>query len=59
MMQEETAWESAFVFWSEGGRFSLDQFVGLGWAEEAFGAVALARGPPVTSLPSLSSAEVA
>lgn len=59
MMQEEMAWESAFVFWSDGGRFSLDQFVCLDWVEGALGAEALALWPPMTSPPSLSSAEVA
>lgn len=59
MMQEEMAWESAFVFWSDGGWFSLDQFVCLDWVEGALGAEALARWPPNTSPPSPSSVKVA
>lgn len=60
MMQEETEFESAFVLFSDGGSFSLDQFVCLAWDEGAFGdgAEAFALWPPVTSPTSLSSVEV-
>lgn len=56
-MQEEMVWESAFVFWSDGGWFSFDQFACLDWVEGALGAEALALWPPITSPPSLSSVE--
>lgn len=61
MMQEETEFESTFVLFSDGGSFSLGQFVCLVWAEEALGAgaAAFALWPPVTSTTSLSSVEVA
>lgn len=61
MMQEETEFESTFVLFSDGGSFSLDQFVCLVWDEEALGAGAevFALWPPVTSTASLSSVEVA
>lgn len=61
MIQEETEFESTFVLFSDGGSFSLDQFVCLVWDEEALGAgaEAFALWPPVTSTTSLSSVEVA
>lgn len=61
MMQEETELESTFVLFSDGGSFSLDQFVCLVWDEEApgAGAEAFALWPPVTSTTSFSSVEVA
>lgn len=59
MMQEDMVWESAVDFWSDGGRFSLDQFVCLSWVEGALGAEALALWLPRTSPPSPSPVEVA
>lgn len=59
MMQEEMAWESAVVFWSDGGTFSLDQLVCLSWVEGALGAEALALWPPRASPHSPSPVEVA
>lgn len=61
MMQEETEFESAFVLFSDGGSFSLDQFACLAWDEVALGAgaEAFALWPPVISPTSISSVEVA
>lgn len=61
MIQEETEFESAFVLFSDGGSFSLDQFVCLAWLEVALGvgAEAFALWLPVTSPTSISSVEVA
>lgn len=59
MMQEEMAWESAAVFWSDAGTFSLDQFVCLSRVEGALETEALTLWLPTTSPPSLSTVEVA
>lgn len=57
-MQEEMLWASAVCFWSDGERFSLDQFACFSLVDEAVGAEALALWPSEAS-PASSSAEVA